>query len=79
MLTSHLLAFGQNINQLITKLTRTSLGLSNKCMPVVLQAEITECGLAALAMLLGYYGTHVTLEEMRQAVGDTRLGVSLLT
>jgi ABC-type bacteriocin/lantibiotic exporter with double-glycine peptidase domain len=46
--------------------------------PVVLQAQVTDCGLAALAMLLGYHGAHVFLDEMRQAAGSTRGGTSLL-
>ncbi len=47
--------------------------------PPVLQSETTECGLAALAILLGHYGTHLTLEELRVEVGSTRMGVSALT
>ena len=47
--------------------------------PSVRQAETTECGLAALAILLGFYGTHVTLEELRNLVGSTSWGVSALT
>jgi ABC-type bacteriocin/lantibiotic exporter with double-glycine peptidase domain len=44
--------------------------------PEVRQAESAECGLAALAIILGYHGVHVSLEELRESVGSTYLGIS---
>ena len=42
----------------------------------ILQMERTECGAASLAMILAYYGKHVTLEEMRQDCSVSRNGVN---
>lgn len=61
---------GQTLNML-ERLQGLSLGLGNR-LPMLLQTEATECGLACLGMIAGFHGRHVDLAALR-----TRFPVSL--
>jgi ABC-type Mn2+/Zn2+ transport system ATPase subunit len=45
--------------------------------PEVRQCEHAECGLAALAIMLGYHGASISLGELRQRAGSTLFGSTI--
>jgi ATP-binding cassette subfamily B protein len=49
---------------------------SSRRIPLVRQLSATDCGAAALGMVLGYYGKQLPLTEIRQALGVGRNGTS---
>ncbi len=50
-----------------------------KTTPVILQSEASECGVACLAMIAGYYGLNVDLFTFRERFGSSAQGVTLLS
>jgi ATP-binding cassette, subfamily B, bacterial len=54
------------------------LKLFRKRVPVILQMSEVECGLACLAMILGYHGRKTSIIELRTKYGAGREGISAL-
>ncbi|WP_252349073.1 ABC transporter transmembrane domain-containing protein [Ochrobactrum sp. BTU1] len=54
-----------------------SLSLKRQ-LPVILQTEVAECGLACLAMTAGYYGHEIDLSSLRRRFAVSVKGLSLL-
>ncbi|MEI9989024.1 MAG: peptidase domain-containing ABC transporter [Rhizomicrobium sp.] len=50
---------------------------SNRKLPLILQTEVTECGLACLAMIAGYHGLNVDLTALRRRFSVSLKGTSL--
>ncbi len=46
-------------------------------LPIILQAEAAECGMACLAMVLGFYGRHVDLGDLRRRHSLSLKGMTL--
>ncbi|KVD68229.1 peptidase domain-containing ABC transporter [Burkholderia ubonensis] len=57
-------------------LDRLSLRIGNK-LPMILQTEAAECGLACLAMIAGFHGHHVDLAAMRSRFSVSLKGAGL--
>ncbi|WJD83665.1 peptidase domain-containing ABC transporter [Priestia megaterium] len=49
-----------------------------KRVPFIEQMEHSECGLACLAMVLGYHGYHISLSDLREEFGVPKGGFSFL-
>jgi len=49
----------------------------NARLPMILQSESSECGLACLAMVSGYHGFNTSLQEMRSKYGVSLKGLTL--
>lgn len=48
-----------------------------KKLPIILQSEIAECGLACLAMLLNFHGHFITLTALRKHLPSSLSGITL--
>lgn len=48
-------------------------------VPLILQTEVAECGLACLAMICGWHGFHTDLNSLRQLSGVSSRGATLRT
>ncbi len=57
---------------------RLSLGLG-RTLPLILQTEATECGLACLGMVAGYYGHETDLAVLRRRFSISLKGATLTT
>ncbi|MBV8466479.1 MAG: peptidase domain-containing ABC transporter [Burkholderiales bacterium] len=55
---------------------RLSFGLRNK-MPLILQTELAECGLACLGMVAGFYGLRTDLATLRHRYAVSQKGATL--
>jgi ATP-binding cassette subfamily B protein len=59
------------VAELFPSLEKLSRG-KRRHVPFVQQMEWSDCGAACLAMVLGYHGRDVTLEEVRESLGGTQ-------
>ena len=53
------------------------LGLAGRRLPMILQTEAAECGLACLAMVAGYHGLRSDLPTLRQRLSVSLKGTTL--
>ena len=52
-------------------------GAGTRCLPVIRQSAVAECGLACLAMIAGYFGSEQDLASLRRRFGASMQGASL--
>lgn len=50
---------------------------SSKTMPLILQSEIAECGLASIALIASYYGHQLDMPAMRKRYSANLKGMNL--
>lgn len=60
-------------------LSRLGRGARSRTIPFVAQLTATECGAACLAMVLGYHGKEVPLDELRSSMDVGRDGLTAHT
>lgn len=66
----------QGKNYLRDTLSKVKLSFSHR-VPVILQSEMSECGLAVIAMISSFYGRQMAMREIRQQYTVARDGMSL--
>lgn len=69
---------GGSLFERFPALARIGEHLRRKRVPFVAQLTATDCGAACLAMVLGYWGRRIDLDEVHAATGLTLRGVSAL-
>src|SRR5712692_8617516 len=67
-----------NLLERFPGLERLRFGLKGPRVPVIRQLAATDCGAASLAMVLGYHGKDVRLDEIRGILGPGRDGANAL-
>ncbi len=61
-----------------TTITDTSLSFSRRNkLPMIMQSEASECGLACLAMVCGFFGNNSSLLELRKKLPVPKSGLSI--
>lgn len=65
----------QLFDKIVAKL---NFSLRNKT-PIILQSEASECGIACLSMVCGFYGMDIDLFNFRERYGSPSQGVTLLS
>ena len=46
-------------------------------LPVLLQSEAAECGIACLGMVAGFYGHHLNIQQLRALFGSSIAGCTM--
>ncbi len=52
-------------------------GRSSKKVPIIMQSEVSECGLACLAMIASFYGHDINLAGLRRRFPVSSRGMNL--